>query len=378
MFTRSEDGLIFRNRVVVFNLVMSSTLMLTGCISSNSTESTGHLTLDIKDISLTSLSSDCADYSDSYFANVEDIKLQKMFLSQVEVSGDGHFCTISANDIPNYDFNDNSAHWATPIAEQVIALSIPRNPTLSDTKTDLSLLTYNAVMLNGVVLDQIANGCYKPADPQADSDGNVSNGCGLWVDWRLDPMGKVKFGTDSHNAHTQPGGLYHYHGSPNALFDPAETNQASPVIGFAADGFPIFGPYFTDEATGEILKAESGYTLKSGLRPISDTSPGGSYDGTYIQDYEFTGVGTLDECNGMTIGDQYGYYITDSYPYVMGCYSGTPDLSFSKVGDIVKISIAGIAGLLLLFAGLIILLVRRRRKKAQSRLVNTNETGEKE
>ena len=78
-------------------------------------------------------------------------------------------------------------------------------------------------------------------------------------------------------------------------------------------------------------EATSGYTLKAGNRPAqSSTSPGGVYDGTYIEDYEYTGAGTLDACNGMTVHGQYGYYVTDSFPYVMGCFSGTPHASFRK------------------------------------------------
>ena len=42
------------------------------------------------------------------------------------------------------------------------------------------------------------------------------------------------FGTDSHNAHTQPDGAYHYHGSPNAMFD-SWGDTESGVIGFAAE-----------------------------------------------------------------------------------------------------------------------------------------------
>ena len=48
-------------------------------------------------------------------------------------------------------------------------------------------------------------------------------------------------------------------------------------------------------------------------------------------DYEFIeSLGDLDECNGMTVDDVYGYYITDNYPYVVGCFSGSPDSSFNK------------------------------------------------
>ena len=82
--------------------------------------------------------------------------------------------------------------------------------------------------------------------------------------------------------------------------------------------------------SSSVLEAKSGYTLIKGSRPEGDSSPGGTYDGSYIQDYEFTNSGTLDKCNGMTINGQYGYYVTSSYPYVMGCYTGTPNQSFAK------------------------------------------------
>ena len=348
-------------------------LLLSGCSTSGSGSTpsdNSRTTVDIRDVVLTNLSSDCADYSASYTAKVKDLKQNLDFVSQFDVSEDEKFCTVTSNDIPNYDFNDQTAQWAEPIATQGIAFTIPRNPTLSSTKTDLSLLFYNGIMLNGVVLDQLANGCYKPDDASADKDGNVADGCGLSVDWRLNPMGKVKFGTDSHNGHTQPGGLYHYHGNPNALFDPKETAEGSPVIGFAADGFPIYGPHYIDSKTGKMLTAKSGYTLKSGARPTGDSSPGGSYDGTYIQDYEFTNAGSLDECNGMTVNGHYGYYVTDSYPYVMGCLSGTPNQSFFKFGSVVSWAIGGFVSLLAVIAALTIWLVRHRRVKSRTVLSN--------
>ncbi len=34
----------------------------------------------------------------------------------------------------------------------------------------------------------------------------------------------------------------------------------------------------------------------------------------------------------MTIDGQYGYYVTDTYPWVIGCFKGTPDASFPTVG----------------------------------------------
>jgi len=57
------------------------------------------------------------------------------------------------------------------------------------------------------------------------------------------------FGTDEHNAHTQPDGTYHYHGNPLALFEQSNPTSPSPVIGFAADGFPVFGSFILDGGT---------------------------------------------------------------------------------------------------------------------------------
>ncbi len=102
----------------------------------------------------------------------------------------------------------------------------------------------------------------------------------------------------------------------NALAMYGEPTAPSPVIGFAADGFPIYGPYFDDGV--EIRAAVSGYTLRSGSRPTGSTSPGGTYDGSYVDEYELTGAGDLDECNGMMIEGQDGYYVTRSYPWVIG------------------------------------------------------------
>jgi hypothetical protein len=164
---------------------------------------------------------------------------------------------------------------------------------------------------------------------QAHASGNVQIGCNPNDPWLLDPLGPGNgFGADAHNAHTQPDGTYHYHGDPEALFDDNPGADGSLLIGFAADGYPIYGSYFDDGTT--VGKAISGYTLIAGTRPSSASDPGGSYDGQYIDDYEFTDAGDLDECNGMVVDGQYGYYVTDAYPWILNCFMGTPDASFDK------------------------------------------------
>ncbi len=292
----------------------------------------GPQTLDITNTILTSTSADCADYANMYFANVNDIKRSLAFKMDVDITEGSGSCTMVSDGIPNHDFNQSSANFAHDVKEISATFNIPRSPQKTTTPTQLSQGSYDAVMLNGVVLDILSAGCYNPNGQMADKDGNVAIGCTTADDWLIDPLGTSGgFGVDIHNAHTQPDGRYHYHGNPNALFDSNPGENGSPVIGFAADGFPIFGTYFKDPSSGTVRKAVSGYTLKSGSRGTrNNTNPGGTYDGTYVDDYEFTSAGDLDECNGMTVNGQYGYYVTEAYPWVLKCLSGTPDPSFNK------------------------------------------------
>jgi hypothetical protein len=273
---------------------------------------------DITNAIFTERSADCADYAQSYMASVRDIQRGVAFEGNVEIVASASSCSLTSNAIPNHDFNDASARFATRTAEITKTFVIPRNPTFAASNTALTLTSFNAVMLNGVVVDLLAAGCFGVGD------GRI--GCfNQATPWRYDPMSPLaSFGTDAHHAHTQPDGHYHYHGDPLAMY--ADAAEVSPVIGFAADGFPIHGPYFNDGTTTRA--AVSGYTLRTGTRP---SGPGGTYDGTYVDDYEFTDAGDLDACNGMMIDGHYGYYVTRSYPWVIGCYRGTPDPSFRKL-----------------------------------------------
>lgn len=286
---------------------------------------------DITDVILTSQSIDCNDYVDLYASDVTDLSQGIDFEGGVSIAAVDGGCLVESNNIPNHDFADDSSAFATLTAPNGLTVTIPSDPAAADEPTALSQRSYNAVMLNGVVLDLLSAGCYDPDSPMADADGNTAIGCGENDPWLLDPLGTDhKFGADEHNAHTQPDGRYHYHASPNALYEDTPTEGGSPVIGFAADGFPIYGPYFVDSDSGEVREAISGYTLKVGERPSGDDQPGGVYSGIYNNDYEFSGTGDLDECNGMMIDGNYGYYVTNAYPWVMKCFTGTPDPSFAK------------------------------------------------
>ncbi len=307
-------------------------ILFIGCQSNNSNNLEPSGITDITDEIFTKTTSDCTEYADKYASLVTDIQRNARFQGSVTIVTFLEDCTISVNGIPNHDFNDESANFANQVDDINRTFTITRTPEIAAEPTALSQQYFDAVMLNGVVVDMLSAGCYRPNAAQADKDGNVPVGCTPNDPWLVDPLGSdSKFGADANNAHTQPDGTYHYHGNPMAMFDDEPGPNGSPVIGFAADGFPIYGSYFLDPQTNEVRKAISGYTLKEGNRPgPDDNNPGGSYNGLYVDDYEFTNAGDLDACNGMTVNGQYGYYVTDSYPWIIGCHSGTPDPSFQK------------------------------------------------
>jgi len=93
-----------------------------------------------------------------------------------------------------------------------------------------------------------------------------------------------------------------------------ETTYHSPIIGWAYDGNPIYGPYGYETSTGGSVKLmRSGYTssLKS-KRPSVNLYP----EGFFVEDYDFVDGGDLDQHNGR-------YTITPEYPNGIYAYFAT-------------------------------------------------------
>jgi hypothetical protein len=89
----------------------------------------------------------------------------------------------------------------------------------------------------------------------------------------------------------------------------------SPIIGWAYDGNPIYGPYgFNTETEGRIRYMESGYRLISNQtnRPSTALYP----EGMFVEDYIFSNDGDLDEHNGR-------YCITPEFPNGTYAYFST-------------------------------------------------------
>ena len=160
--------------------------------------------------------------------------------------------------------------------------------------------------------------------------------------WKIDdssesPLGgAVPLGLDASHAHVQPGGVYHYHGLPTLLMDQLglAADQHSPLIGWAADGFPIYalrGYKDPQDPASGMKTLRSSYDLKPGERPRPPKGPGGPHDGAFVQDYVFiAGHGDLDECNGRFCVTPdfprgvYAYFLTAEWPVIPRAFRGTP------------------------------------------------------
>jgi hypothetical protein len=153
--------------------------------------------------------------------------------------------------------------------------------------------------------------------------------------WTIEALGQnsFDFGLDTNNAHVQPNGAYHYHGIPTGILNnDGATGQKMLLVGWAADGFPIYarwGYSVATDATSAIKVIKGSYELKStpdSGRPSTSVIPMGAF----TQDYEYVaGSGDLDACNGRTgvtpefPNGIYHYYITDTYPFIQRCAYGT-------------------------------------------------------
>jgi hypothetical protein len=122
---------------------------------------------------------------------------------------------------------------------------------------------------------------------------------------------------DSCCGHPQQTGVYHYHKYPSCVKSPFKDDgtKHSPIIGFAFDGFPLYGPY-----------EESGVMAR-----------------------DLTGDRALDVCSGHYDSQRgYHYHVTPGrFPYILGGYAGVVEpsnsrgLSRSGVGALVDNTQAG-------------------------------------
>ncbi|HEY9787242.1 MAG TPA: YHYH protein [Candidatus Obscuribacterales bacterium] len=243
--------------------------------------------------------------------------------TNVNISFDGPYRVIRSTGLPNHATGEfPNAGNPNTISAQDYVFKVPRIPSMTGYTIPLGMDRFG-VAVNGI-----------PLDP----------GAAEW--WHNDPFSGWQYeamhlgprlGIDRNNAHVQPNGAYHYHGVPTGLLERLSAYNRPVLIGYAADGFPIYGPRHYSNANdpkSALKELKASYRVKQGTRR---GGPGGAYDGSFVQDYEYVaGLGDLDDCNGRfgttpeyPMGTYY-YVLTQSYPYVPRGFKGIPDESFRK------------------------------------------------
>lgn len=249
---------------------------------------------------------------------------------------DGALRRISANGVPNHDVGDfpNPGN-PNAIAAQSYTYAVPVTPGGAGAVARVFGVTTAGVVLDPGTAERWNDSPQWSYEALRYATGpTYFDGAGA-TDRARHP---AALGLDCNFAHVQPNGAYHYHGIPTGLMPDA---PALTFVGWAGDGYPIYGRWDRsdpNDATSALREMRSSYRLKSGARPSGDAGPGGAYDGTFTEDWEYVaGHGDLDACNGREgmvplegrVVRTYHYVLTDTFPYIPRCFHAAPDASFA-------------------------------------------------
>ncbi len=200
---------------------------------------------------------------------------------------------VASNGMPNYTF---VAMTPNALTEQDHQWTIPLQPEIADSVTEIPLLGTVGFAVNGLPFYGPNEAAFP--DPYGDP---VYNGI-----------------MDDCLGHTGGTGDYHYHAMLVAcLSGDVPEGEPSPIVGFALDGFPIYGPMVcVDAACTQMVE------LQSAWETLGDPTTYAWDANEYVEKADAV---YLDECNGhVGPNGDYHYHATNSFPYLLGCYTGTP------------------------------------------------------
>jgi hypothetical protein len=260
---------------------------------------------------------------------------------------------VATNGIPSYitgPFLDGNPSIAT---SQNAIFKLPLNP-VKNTGNPVNTTGGNiGLFINGVALFDYRDGVSWKSSTGALAGGPLG-GMGDNV-WNRDAIVAERLGFDCAKGHPAMGN-YHHHQNPSAFsldltvisticnlyvadgLYLIDSNVHSPLIGFAYDGFPIYGAYGYKnlDGTGGITRIKSSYqyrnittrtqyangTTVTAGPPVSTTYP----LGYFREDYEYvvnTNTEYLDDHNGR-------FCITPEFPNGTYCYFATVDKNWNS------------------------------------------------
>jgi hypothetical protein len=252
---------------------------------------------------------------------------------------------VSCTCIPGYDIGPWMANPNIP-SNQNFVFKITRFPFQNSSTPVQTPLGHIGTWSNGVSI-------FNALDAHSYNNLNV---------WHQNAVVVEGASFDSCLGHPAPNGEYHHHLNPRCLYDDADSFNHSPIIGYAFDGFPVYGAYgFSNtDGTGGIRRMSSGFHYRNITQrhslPDGTILTAAQYGpdvsaifplGYYTEDFEYIiASGDLDEHNGRWCitpdypEEVYAYFVTIDanlnavYPYTLGpAYYGTVQLGNTGPGS---------------------------------------------
>lgn len=267
---------------------------------------------------------------------------------------------INATGIPAYNIGPYLDNNPNQGGNQNAIFRIPLNPTENTGVKSPTTGGNIGIFVNGVAMFDFRDGVAwnTATNSWCGGPGNAPcpGGMGSIQSWNRDAIVFERLGFDCSKGH--PAGTnYHHHQNPSAfkldlnvistvcnLYDSdglyaINPDQHSPLIGFAYDGFPVYGAYGYKNAdgTGGIIRMKSGYALRNITERThhadgSDVPDGPVVSttyplGTFREDYEWiehlSDPSYLDAHNGR-------FCVTPEYPNGTYCYFATVDANHNS------------------------------------------------
>ena len=267
---------------------------------------------------------------------------------------------ITATGVPAYitgPFLDGNPSLTT---NQNAIFKMPLNPTQNTGTATVTQGGNIGIFINGVAMFDYRDGVAWNATTNALCGGPGNPPCPggptATLPWNRDAIIAEKAGFDCSKGHPAQGN-YHHHQNPSAfkldltvissicdIYDAdglyvINANEHSPLIGYAYDGFPVYGAYAFKNAagTGAITRMKSGYQLRNittrttsptGAAVTSGPAVSTTYPlGYFREDYEYIShpgeEDYLDEHNGRSC-------VTPEYPTGIYCYFATVDENWNS------------------------------------------------
>jgi len=212
---------------------------------------------------------------------------------RVSVRCAGGIATVRTNSMPHYRFVRITPN---PLVAQNFTFRLPLRPRRLRVPREIPRLGPVGIAVNGVVFFS-PNEAARPSH-QAWGDP-VYNGI-----------------MDRCMGHTAR--EYHYHAFvQNCLAPGSRAGRPSPILGYAFDGYPIYGPWgCLDRGCRKVVRFRSSW-VRTG-DPTTYAWRAHAYR-------KQQGAQYLDRCNGRVGPDgTYRYHATARFPYIIGCYAGVP------------------------------------------------------